>query len=153
MLLLPWQRLINHTDQPHIHQSKFVSRLSHGPLARYVKLRVEHAPGMLGTFSPPPRVSDSDMRHGTCVMHVPWRMPGSLPGVFPRSWWRGKRTRHSLRMRNPQFYVSGKRPIAYLCVFCLKQDIKWKWHVPICREWTDLYCLKSIVYVWQKHVD
>ena len=25
--------------------------------------------------------------------------------------WRGKRSRHSRRMRNPQFYVSGKRPI------------------------------------------
>ena len=24
--------------------------------------------------------------------------------------WRGKRSRHSLRMRNPQLYVSGKRP-------------------------------------------
>ena len=45
--------------------------LSHGPLARYVKLRVAHAPGMPGTFSPPPRVSDPDMHHGTCVMHVP----------------------------------------------------------------------------------
>ena len=30
------------------------SRLIHGPLARYVKLRVTHAPGMPGTFSPPP---------------------------------------------------------------------------------------------------
>ena len=26
-------------------------------------------------------------------------------------WWRGKRSRHSRRMRNPQVYVSGKRPI------------------------------------------
>ena len=26
----------------------------HGPLTRYVKLRVSHAPGMSGTFSPPP---------------------------------------------------------------------------------------------------
>ena len=25
----------------------------HGPLIRYVKLRVAHAPGMPGTFSPP----------------------------------------------------------------------------------------------------
>ena len=43
----------------------------HGPLARYVKLRVAHAPGMPGTFSPPPRVSDPGMYHGTCVTHVP----------------------------------------------------------------------------------
>ena len=51
---------------------------SHGPLARYVKLRVAHAPGMPGTFSPPPRVSDPDIRHVTCVTHVQWCMPGSL---------------------------------------------------------------------------
>ena len=43
----------------------------HGPFDRYVKLRVAHAPGMPGTFSPPPRVSDPDMHHGTCVTHVP----------------------------------------------------------------------------------
>ena len=38
-----------------------------GPLTRYVKLRVAHAPGMPGTFPPPPRVIDPDMHHGTCV--------------------------------------------------------------------------------------
>ena len=26
-------------------------------------------------------------------------------------WWQGKRSRHSQRMRNPQFYVSDKRPM------------------------------------------
>ena len=83
----------------------------HGPLARYVKLRVAHAPGMPGTFSPPSRVSDPDMHHGTCATHVPWCMPGSLISGFLWSQWRGKRSRHSRRMRNPQFYVSGKRPI------------------------------------------
>ena len=82
-----------------------------GPLAKYVKLRVAHAQGMPGTFSPPPRVSDPDMHHGTCVTHVPWCMPGSLTSGFLWSRWRGKRSRHSRRMRNPQFYVSGKRPI------------------------------------------
>ena len=46
-----------------------------GPLARYIKLRVAHATGMPGMFSPPPRVSDPDMHHGTlhgarAVMHV-----------------------------------------------------------------------------------
>ena len=83
----------------------------HGPLARYVKLRVVHAPGRPGTFSPPPRVSDPDMHHGTCVMHVPWCMPGSLTNGFLWSRSRGKRSRHSRRMHNPQFYVSGKRPM------------------------------------------
>ena len=46
------------------------------------KLRVAHAPRMPGTFSPPPRVSDPDMHHGTCVAHVPWCMPGSLTSSF-----------------------------------------------------------------------
>ena len=55
----------------------------HGPLIRYVKLLVVHAPGMPGTF---PRhrlqrkqlVSDPGMHHETCVTHVPWCMSGSL---------------------------------------------------------------------------
>ena len=41
-------------------------------------MRVAHAPGMPGTFSPSPRVSDPNMHHGTCVTHMPWCMPGSL---------------------------------------------------------------------------
>ena len=32
--------------------------------------------------------------------------------------WRGKRSRHSRRMRNPQFYVSGKRPIPLYIRHC-----------------------------------
>ena len=82
-----------------------------GPLARYVKLRVAHAPGMPGTFSSPPRVNDPGMHHGTCVTHVPWCMPGSLTSSFIWSRWWGKRSRHSWRMRNPQFFASGKRPM------------------------------------------
>ena len=74
------------------------------PLARYVKLRVAHAPGIQGTFSPPPRVSDPDMQHGTCVTHVLWCMPGSLTSSFLWSRWWGKRSRHSRRMHNQQFY-------------------------------------------------
>ena len=77
-----------------------------GPLARYVKLRV--APGM---FFPPTRVSDPDMHHGTYVTHVPWCMPGSLTSGFLWRRWRGKRSRHSRRKRNPEFYASGKRPM------------------------------------------
>ena len=81
---------------------------SHGPLTRYVKLRVAYAPGMPGTFSPPPRFSDPHMHHGTCVTHIPWCMPGSLTSGFLWSRWREKFSRHSRRMRNAQFYVSGK---------------------------------------------
>ena len=54
-----------------------------GPLTRYAKFRVAHAPGMPGTLIPPPTskkppVSDPVMHHGTCVTHVPWCMPGLL---------------------------------------------------------------------------
>ena len=42
------------------------------------KIAGAHAPGMPGTFSPSPQVSDPDMHHGTCVTHVPWCKPGSL---------------------------------------------------------------------------
>ena len=54
------------------------------------KIASAHAPGMPGTFSPPPRVSDPDMHHGMCVTHVPWRMPGSLTSGFLWSRRRGK---------------------------------------------------------------
>ena len=40
---------------------------------------------------------------------MPWCMPGSLTSGFLLSRWRGKRSWHFRRMRNPQFYVSGKR--------------------------------------------
>ena len=40
----------------------------------------------------------------TCI--VPWCMPGSLLSRFLWSRWRGKRSRHSRRMRNTLSYVS-----------------------------------------------
>ena len=55
---------------------------THGPLTRYAKLPVAHAPGMPGTFSPTPRVSDPDMHRGTCMTLVPWCMPGWLTSGF-----------------------------------------------------------------------
>ena len=36
----------------HYYELQPIDRGHHGPLARYVKLRVAHAPGMPGTFSP-----------------------------------------------------------------------------------------------------
>ena len=54
------------------YNSKFVIKIRklshHGSLARYVKLRVAHAPGMPGTH------------HGTCVTHVLWCSSRSLTG-------------------------------------------------------------------------
>ena len=49
---------------------------------------------------------------GTPMRHVPRCMPGSLTNGFLWSRSREKRSRHPWRMRNPQFYVSGKRPMA-----------------------------------------
>ena len=65
-------------------------------------------------FPPPPRVGDPDMHHGTCVTRVLWCMPGSLTSGFLWYRWRGKRSRHSRRMRNLQCYVSGKMPMQWI---------------------------------------
>ena len=76
------------------------------------KLRVAHAPGMPRTFPSPPtsketasyrfRHASRHVRHTLAMMHV---------GIAtPR--WRGKHSRRYRRICNPQFYVSGKRPIA-----------------------------------------
>ena len=73
--------------------------------------------GNAGNVFPPLRVSDPDMHHGTCVTHVPWCMPGSLTSGFLWSRWREKHFRRI--RRNPQFYVSGKRPISSV------NTVKW----------------------------
>ena len=86
-------------------KSIFMESYYNGPLTRCVKLRVTQAPGMPGTFSAPLRASNPDMHHGSCVTHVPWCIPGLLTSDFLWRWWRGKRSRHSQRMRNPQFCV------------------------------------------------
>ena len=102
-----------------------------GPLTRYVKSRLVHAPGVPRTFSPPPRVGDPDMHHGTCVTQVPWCMPGSQTSGSLWIQWRRKRSQHSHHMRNPQYYVSGKRsmlpPISHL------NDWTWPKHEDRCR--------------------
>ena len=51
------------------------------------------------------------MHHGACITHVPWCIPGLLTSGFFWSRWRGKRSRHSRRMHDPKFNISGKRPI------------------------------------------
>ena len=83
-----------------------------------------------GNVFPPPRVSDPDMHHGTCAMHVPWCMSGSLSSGFLWSRWWGKRSQHARRMRNPQFCVSGKRPIEIMACIC-KSLMQLKTHALI----------------------
>ena len=48
------------------------------------------------------------------VTPVPWCILGSLTSGLPWSWW--QRKRHSQLKRNPQCYVSGKRPmVLHIC--------------------------------------
>ena len=61
--------------------------------------------------NPFPATAGLRSRHASRVTHVPWCMPRSLTGGFLWSRWRGKFSRHSRHMRNPQFYVSDKRPM------------------------------------------
>ena len=77
------------------------------------KIAGAHAPGMPGTFSPRPQVSDPDMHHGTCVTHVPWCMPGSLTSGFLWNRRRGKTFPAFPAHAHPQFCVSGKRPMMW----------------------------------------
>ena len=101
--------------------------------------------GNAGNFSPPPRVSDSDMHHGTCVTHVPWCMSESQTSDFLWSRWRGKRTRHSRCMRNPQFCVSGKRPMAWCRLADLPDQRLWGgmsfWRAP---PWTGALSVRHL---------
>ena len=61
----------------------------HRSFAWYGNLRVAHTPEMPETFFPPPRVSDPDMHHNSCVTHTPWCMRVSLTsGFFWSRWWR-----------------------------------------------------------------
>ena len=83
--------------------------------------------GMPGTLAI--TVSDHDVPNGTCATHVPWSMPGLLIRDLLWNRWRGKRSRNSWRMSNPQFYVSGKRPMLYwielLYHITIRQCIQW----------------------------
>ena len=99
------------------------------------KIAGAHAPGMPGPFFPSPQLNDPDMHHGTCVTHVPWCMPGSLTSGFLCNRRRGKRSRHSRRMRNLQFYVSGKRPIEF-----------WHQVTPLPNTDVFLKCKASVTY-------
>ena len=87
-------------------------------------MRIAPAPG---TLSPPPPVNDPDMHHGTCVTHVLWCMPGSLTNGFLWNQWQGKRSRHSRRKHNPQFYISWKRPMRYR-IYPFETHLKPKSH-------------------------
>ena len=69
-------------------------------------------------------VSDPDMHHGTCVRHARAVMHVGITN--PR--WLGKRSRHSRRMRNPQFYASGKRPMTVMVTYFIVKNQILKMH-------------------------
>ena len=111
--------------------------LSYEPLSRHAKLWVAHASGMPGTFSPPPtsketaswwsRHASRHERHARAAMHVGIANPQ----------WSGKRSWHSWRICIPQFYVSGKRPMA-----CHSTILPT-------GQWGDVSAAHSIVhYLW-----
>ena len=84
---IQWWRVIRSVDElQNVNWYEANRFLSHGPLTRYVKLRVVHAPGMPGRFprhrlQRKPLVSDPGMHHGTCVTHAPWCMLGTTKTV------------------------------------------------------------------------
>ena len=106
-----------------VSETKFLgviidNKLNWKPHIRHVNRLYYYRPvfpacaGNAGNVSPPPRVSDSDIHPGTCVTHVTWCVSGSLTRGLLWSRWRGKRSRHSRRMPNTQFYASCKTPMA-----------------------------------------
>ena len=88
-------------------------RYAHEPLARYVQLRVAHAPGMPGTCSPPPQVGDPGRHHGTGVMHA-----GIANLWFP--------LRSAVGKTFPVFPAHAQPAIL---------RIWWEAHTSICNDW------------------
>ena len=78
-----------------------VAKIPTAYLSRYLNLRNERAPGIAGSFSPPPTSKETasqrslhasrHVRHAHVVMHV----------VIANPLWWGKRSRVSRRIRNP----------------------------------------------------
>ena len=104
-------------------------------ILQWASYKMHKIAGCACAGSPLPRISDPDMHHGTCVTHVPWCMPRRLTSGFLWSWWRGKRSRHSRRMYNPQFGVSGKRPVVpvpYICGTICSQFYDRRY---LCTSW------------------
>ena len=107
-------RVSKETDVKPVCHVQYYEHFTAWPLTRYVKSRVAHAPGKPGTFSPLPTSKETaswQSRHAP--RHVRDARAVRVRIANPR--WRWKRSRHSRRMRNPQFYVSGKRPVEGVC--------------------------------------
>ena len=103
--------------------------------------------GNAGNVFPPPRVSNPGMHHGTCVTHVPWCKSRSITSGFLWIHRREKSSRHSRHMRNPQFYVSGKRPMPrQLWTYCSERHLTY-YKSRISLHWFD--CALGFENEWQ----
>ena len=84
-----------------------IRSLFHGPLTRYLKSKIAHTGNAGVTFSsPPPLKETASQRSRHEPRHVRDAHAVMNVGIAnPR--WAGKRSRHSRRMRNSEFWVSG----------------------------------------------
>ena len=112
----------------------------HGPLTKYVNCGLRMRRECRERFprhrlQRKPLVKDPDMHHARTVMHV---------GIVnPR--WRGKRSRHSRRMRHPQYYVSGKKPVnktGHIHLYTTKHRYEIKFNI-CCQSSNLVYCIYS----------
>ena len=83
------------------------------------------------------------VRHVRAVMHV---------GIA-NTRWRGKRSRHSRRMHNPQFYVSGKRPMDMIIwhsdeLFYRFKIIAFESTTTTTTTHTHTHSLSLYIYIW-----
>ena len=70
---------LRENSQDSLTKGQQFGKCSHGPLTRYVILRVAHGLSFLRhRLQRKPLCSDPGMHHGTCVTHVSWCMSGSL---------------------------------------------------------------------------
>ena len=66
---------------------------------------------------------------------MPWCIAGSLISGLFWSRWRGKHSRYYRRMRNPQFYVSVKRPIMT------------RYHLQGCNDCAHLWAMGRLLWI------
>ena len=109
---LNWGNDSKPTFDLHLGDQRYIVNENYGPLFRYIKVWVAHAPGMHERF--PCLCGLAISTCTTARASRTWCMAGSLTSGFLWIQWRGKCSRYSRRMHNPQLHVSGKRPIALI---------------------------------------
>ena len=119
--IITWYSGQNLNASLNTQKTHHISR--YGPLTRYVKLQVAHAPGMPGTFSPAADFKGNRwLAIPTCITARAWRTcrdacRDRLPAVT------GKTFPAFPAHAHPQICVSGKRPMtAPHCIRQLKHN-------------------------------